>query len=124
MDPGYCYSYSITSIKLPSTIEYIGYQAFRENEISGELDFSNLTNLKTIGEEAFSYNQLRSITIPKSVTSIGKMAFDRQVDDEDNDILTHVYVGNSNATIGCQAFGFSDYLQTHNLPDDYVDSCR
>ena len=94
--------YGIQTLKLPNTLEYIG-------------------------EEAFKYNQLRSITIPKSVTSIGEMAFDRQVDEEGNSMPINVYLGNPDAEIGCQAFGLNIYIanvETSGLPDDYVDSCR
>ena len=43
----------ITSVKFPSSIISIGEGAFYENQITGELDLSNLDNIKEIGLEAF-----------------------------------------------------------------------
>ncbi len=48
-------SKDITSIKFPSTIEFIGNYAFKYNSIYN-LDFSNFTSLTSIGVDAFRYN--------------------------------------------------------------------
>ena len=113
----------ITSIKLPSTIEYIGEGAFANNEITGELDFSNLTNLKSIGSGAFYYGLFTSVILPSSVTSIGDGAFYTDYYDYDKDgyfnRLTKVYLGNPNADIDCGAFGDPEDIETHNLPNTY-----
>ena len=121
------YNIGITSIKLPSTIEYIGEGAFKDNEITGELDFSNLINLKSIGSNAFGGGLFTSVILPSSVTSIGEGAFYTDYYDYDKDgyanRLTKVYVGNPNAYIGCDAFGWRDDIKTHNLPETYGDNC-
>ena len=70
----------ITSLKLPNSLESINYYAFYRNRLSGELDLSN-TQLTSIGYDAFSSytdaieNQITSLKLPNSVTSIGHSAF-------------------------------------------------
>ena len=117
----------VSEIKLPNTIEYIGEEAFRENVISGELDFSNLTNLVHIGESAFYDNKITSVTLSSSVAFIGEMAFYSYIYDEENDewnnLITNVYLGNPNADIGCDAFGWAGGIKTHNLPETYGNNC-
>ncbi len=100
----FCFSH-LTSIKFPSTLKYIGVQAFDNEkndykltgeviipssveEIGGwafgvnnisELTFEgasdNTANIKTIGYNAFLDNKITSLVIPKSVTTIGSGAF-------------------------------------------------
>ena len=117
------YYIGIKSIKLPSTIEYIGEGAFKDNEITGELDFSNLINLKSIGSNAFGGGLFTSVILPSSVTSIGDGAFYTDYYDYDKDgyfnRLTKVYLGNPNADIDCGAFGDPEDIETHNLPNTY-----
>ncbi len=65
-------SWSITSLKLPKKLQTIGNNAF-----SGAQNVTSLTlpeNLKTIGNSAFELMPIKSIRIPKSVTSIGEYA--------------------------------------------------
>jgi uncharacterized repeat protein (TIGR02543 family) len=58
---GAAFSYKgITSVQLPSTLEYIGKYAFRNNSIT-HLDLSNCTNLKQIVSESFVSNTMSSI---------------------------------------------------------------
>ena len=102
----------IASIKLPNTIKYIGEEAFINNSLSGELDFSNLTNLIEIGGFAFRGNQITSIILPSSILNVGYRAFYRNP-------LKNVYLGNTDALVGCEAFGDLDELETHNLPNDF-----
>jgi hypothetical protein len=63
--------------------------------IPGMLDGYSVTS---IGDGAFNYTALTSVTIPDSVTSIGVGAFYR------NSLLTTVTIGNSVLTIGNEAF--------------------
>ena len=65
----------ITSVKLPTSLESIGYNALHHNKLSGELDLSVLTSLTSIGEYAFASNEITSIKFPSSLESIGKQAF-------------------------------------------------
>ena len=63
----------------------------------------------TIGGEAFSFNQLTSVTIPNSVTTIGSAAFSFNQ-------LTSVTIPNSVTTIGHHAFS-SNQLTSVTIPD-------
>ena len=63
---------NIKSVVIPSTVKSIGKEAFDFNQISS-VTLSN--GLKMIGNNAFNDNQLTSVTIPSSVTSIGYGAF-------------------------------------------------
>ena len=64
----------ITSLKMSTGIKQIRGQAFGNNQLTN-LDLSNATKLTMIAEDAFSYNDLTSVTIPNSVTIIGSNAF-------------------------------------------------
>lgn len=69
----------------------------------------NTTTVTTIGEGAFSYNQLTSVVIPDSVTSIGDYAFQ-------NNQLTRVEIPDSVETIGDYAFS------SNHLAEVYIGS--
>ena len=97
-----CYGpfYNCTSLKninIPERTEYIGYTAFSYSGVenlhipasvttvyNNAFQFSELTNvtfaedsqLKTVSPGAFRDNNLGSITLPDTVTSIGSSAFD------------------------------------------------
>jgi len=60
---------------MPNTITEIGGFAFYNNQISGKLDLSKLTNLTTIDDSAFAYNNLSSINLPMSIAEIDFYAF-------------------------------------------------
>jgi hypothetical protein len=62
-----------------------------------------------IGETAFSYDALTTVTIPNSVTSIGDAAFY-------HDSLTTVTIGNSVTSIGEAAFA-DNFLTTVTIPN-------
>ncbi len=63
---------------------------------------------KTIGYEAFMYNQLEDIFIPNGVTAMGDSVFS-------NNLLTDVYLPNSLTTIGAWAFGANN-ISNINIP--------
>lgn len=85
----------ITSVTLPSTINKIGDLAFANCKSLSKVEMSgnipeipygafrsckslktiNLENVKTIGENAFSYSGLETVTIPATVGEIGEEAF-------------------------------------------------
>jgi hypothetical protein len=75
--------------------------------IAGYVDIG--TSAISIGNEAFHYNQLTSVTIPNSVTSIGESAFE-------NNQLTSVTIGNSVASIGESAF-YNNQLTSVTIPN-------
>ena len=66
---------SIESIKIPKKVYYIGESAF-ENTVINSVEFDEGSELKTIDKSAFKgCNNLKSIVIPASVTTIGAYAF-------------------------------------------------
>ena len=79
------------------SVTSIGDQAFYFNSLAS-LTIGN--NVTTIGENAFGFNALNSVTIPNSVTTIGENAFNTNK-------LTSVTIGNSVATIGSRAFAYN-----------------
>ena len=68
--------------------------AFSSNQLTSVTIGNSVTS---IGESAFYINQLTSVTIPDSVTSIGKYAFSLNQ-------LTSVTIGNGVTSIGESAF--------------------
>ena len=86
--------YRISKIKLPSTLQSIGENAFHDNNITtltipegvkeiGKSAFAgnNINQVKlpstlqSIGESAFIWNNISTLTIPEGVKEIGKSAF-------------------------------------------------
>ena len=66
----------ITSIQLPSSVTFIGKEAFANCAALQSITMSN--QLTTIGERAFSgCSALKKVEVPYSVTSIGNSAFEK-----------------------------------------------
>ena len=75
--PDYCFSETETleQVSLPNTIQSIGDGVFCD---CSQLQFGNMVipnGVKSIGEEAFWGCQFESLTLPKSLESIGKSCF-------------------------------------------------
>ena len=70
---------NLTAVKFPHTLQYIGDNAFLNNDLF-EIDFSDAANLKKIGYNAFYGNNLRSIKwgACSSLRMIGSQAFNGQ----------------------------------------------
>ena len=104
-----------SDVVIPSSINAASVTTIRENAFS----FNQLTSVTipnsvtTIGSGAFSFNQLTSVTIPNSVTTIGDSAFSRNQ-------LTSVTIPNSVTTIGIGAFT-ENHLSQIVTPDDYFE---
>lgn len=64
----------VTRVELPSNVTSIEEYAFSYNQLTSVIIPNSVTN---IAMGAFSDNQLTSVTIPDSVTSIGRYAFVR-----------------------------------------------
>ena len=65
-----------TVLTIPSSVETIDRSAFSNYE--AELDFSNATSLKTIGNYAFNrygYNETRNLVLPEGLEELGEGAF-------------------------------------------------
>ncbi len=81
-----------------------------------DLRFKNVNiqlplSLKKIGNDAFCYVKIKSISIPKGVTSIGDGAF------QHNPALEKVHLPKGLTSIGKNAFYGCDSLSTINLPE-------
>ncbi len=68
--------YDINSVKLPSTIEFIGFKAFYYCGIT-TLDLSSCTSLKQIANMAFSNNKIKHLDLTPctALQEIGESAF-------------------------------------------------
>ena len=96
------------NVVIPSEIEGFPVKVIRGyNHSTGAFSSNQLTSITipnsvtTIGEGAFAENQLTSVTIPNSVTTIGEGAFS-------GNQLTSVTIPNSVISIGGYAFLMSD----------------
>ena len=69
---------NVTSVSLPNSLTSIGDGAFMDCSITGDLVLPE--NLESIGEKCFSMvpKSLSTISVPASVTSIGKCAFENK----------------------------------------------
>ncbi len=98
------------AVDIPSSIggvavTSIGDSAFSSNQLTSLTIPSSVTS---IGSSAFSYNQLTSLTIPSSVTSIGDWAFSYNQ-------LTSLTIPSSVTSIGDYAFS-SNQLASLTIP--------
>jgi hypothetical protein len=102
------YGKSLTGVRIPDSVVSIGYRAFAGGNplTSGAIIGNSVTY---IGDEAFVYCQLTSVTIPNSVTSIGNSVFS-------NNQLTSVTIPNSVTSIGGSAFSHNQ-LTSVTIPD-------
>ncbi|MGE0076443.1 MAG: leucine-rich repeat protein [Bacteroidales bacterium] len=75
---GIFYNKKITSVKLPSTLTYIGKYAFSTNKIIS-IDVSDCANIKEFRDYSFYYNNLDVLNLSyiDSLTTIGTYAFSR-----------------------------------------------
>ena len=71
---------AFTSVTLPANVTRIGYSSFADSKALKTVTF-NGNNLETIGERAFFGTSLKEVTIPKSVTDIGTLAFGYEMKD-------------------------------------------
>ena len=110
----------LENLTFNNNLEHIGNKAFKNNSLSS-VTFND--GLLTIGDNAFdsehylyshllSYNrnEITSIIIPNSVTSIGAEAFK-------GNLITSLTLGTSLQTIGDEAFNENDIPGTLTLPN-------
>ena len=110
----------------PSSLSYIGHEAFRYNNLTSVTIPNSVTN---VGWRAFSDNKLTSVTIPNSVTRITYWAFSdnsltsvtipnsvTQLSGFNNNLITNVTIPSSVTTIGREAF-MNNYIHWVRIPD-------
>ena len=126
---------SLISITIPDSVTSIGHDAFnnsayyndKNNWTDGVLYIGNILitadektvaesytikeGTKVIGDDAFVWCCLNSITIPDSVTNIGDEAF------SDCDSLTSITIPDSVTRIGDYAFSYCSCLTSITIPD-------
>ena len=96
-----------SSYVLPENTVYIGDYAFGYAKLS-QVD---LYNVQTIGASSFAYAALQTLTIPDSVTSMGREAFSC------NSSLSHLNIGRGLTQISVLAFSDTVSLKTVTIPD-------
>jgi hypothetical protein len=96
----------LTSVSIPSGVNFIGSFAFANNLLS---DVDLPENLSAIEDYTFPNNQLNSVIIPDKVGTIGQSAFQ-------NNQLTSITIGNNVKRIGISAFA-NNQLTSVDIPD-------
>ncbi len=99
----------ITSIKIPSTVEIIYNSAFKGCSSLERVIFAENSRLKIIAAYVFEDTKVKSINIPRSVTTIYGGWYDSEV-------LESVYIDDLTAW-----FSIS-FIETHSNPLDYADN--
>ncbi|MFZ5600765.1 MAG: leucine-rich repeat protein [Bacillota bacterium] len=111
----------LASVTIPASVASIGEKAFSAQGYFDEDGYyiNTLTEavfeggensgLETIGDSAFRYNALESVTIPQNVQSIEELAFASQYnnDYEQSPTLTDVTIESSTAVIGDNVFDYN-----------------
>ena len=105
--------YNITSSSAPYTVEVSEAVSSITSAIIPETVTYNGTtySVTSIGEKAFQYCSLRSITISNSVTSIGEKAFSECLS------LISITIPNSVTSIGDMAFWYCENLTSVTIPN-------
>lgn len=103
---------NLEKLIIGNDLETIGEGAFN-NVFSDSLTviFGDESNLKTIGNGAFGFTDLTTITLPDSVETIGDNAF------SNCDKLTSVTLGSGLKSIGNYAFNYCSALSSINIPE-------
>ncbi|MGF2384994.1 leucine-rich repeat protein [Lentilactobacillus otakiensis] len=105
---------NMTSVTLPKYLTAIDKNAFGSLGSLTNVDFSQATSLKTIGDNAFQgLKQTSPIVLPDSVTSIGAYAFVYGATSE-------VTLGQNTQEIGTSAFSVMDNLDKVNFNSNLV----
>ncbi len=66
---------NLEKINIAQSLKYIGKAAFKSAKKLKEINFTAVSNLEEVGENAFQYTKLERITIPASVKKLEAAAF-------------------------------------------------
>ena len=103
---------TLNEVIITNNVTEIGDNAFDSCESLVNVTFEENSNLETIGDRAFNYCPLTSITIPNSVTSIGDHAFN------ETGLETVTFEAGSNLeTIGDYSFYNCTSLASVTIPN-------
>lgn len=102
---------TVTSVQINSGVTNIGTGAFGYSNLQN-VDLTNDNDLTTIGDLAFVSDQIKTVDLPDSVTSVGDNAFTY------NNALTSVTMSANLETIGNQAFAEDTNLQNVDFSKD------
>jgi len=112
----------LTALHLGTGVQYIGNQAFTDNALTN-LEIPDTTDKVSVGDEAFSGNQLRTLKLGKNVSAIGNSAFaDNQltetlsVPDAVEKIGNRAFIGNqlTGLNLGSQITAIGDFAFANN----------
>ena len=140
---GYNYNLNTSvqiNISIPASVETIGDDAFMSTYNLANVSFSENSQLKRIGKQAFlACNYLEEIVIPEGVTTLGERVLgscqklrkvtlpstltaipDRFVYNVDTNVLEEVNIPQGITSIGEQAFYHCTNLQSVSLPEGLV----
>lgn len=96
------YNTSLESIKLPEDIRYLSIGSFSHTKLKN-IDISD-TLITQIPAHAFEYCDIRSVSIPPSVKTLGDSCFEGNIHFKSMDIsYTNVFSINSSAFKGCSS---------------------
>lgn len=100
---------SLTVVSLPASVRQIGVGAFEESGVS-TLSFAENGALETIGDRAFWRTAVKSVSVPKSVKTVGAESF------ADNQQLTSLVFaeGGMLESVGAGAFRNDENLSSVN----------
>lgn len=105
----------ITSIEIPNTVTSLGLGVFARAPLTSAKFESGIQNT---GESTFRYcDQLKDVTLPKTIKVIGKECF------RDCPSLKNITIPNSVEEIGIRAFSSSG-LEEINIPDNGLTICE
>lgn len=100
-DQAFASNEGLKNVVFDKALTSIGYQSFIYDSNLATLDFSNDTNLQSIGAGAFEYDSVSGdLTVPASVTSVGDQAFL-------SDQLTGLNYSGSNLSLGNEVFKYN-----------------
>ena len=110
----------------PNKIEKIGDHAFFKNKVA-ELDFSNFRNLTEVDPYAFAHNEVKTLTVPESLKTVGNYAFRdnliKEIDTKNietigegafsNNRIEKLTFGDALTAIGSHAFEQNDLVKVN-----------
>lgn len=103
----------LSTLSLPSSLTNIGNRAFEQGSTDEStlrtVDFGSNSNLRSIGNDAFAYANLASLSLPASLENIGDRAFAAM-----REGVTSIEIGRNVSSIG-DAFAYGKELSSFTV---------